>query len=124
VSKLSLDPDARERYGVGEWLEYDTSKLAAREMATIQLESRARLGGEGYNTPGAWLAALRRNEPEAMIALVWTALRRNGVDVAYADVDFEILGLRFESDTPPSTADGEESEPGKDDASGDEPTTT
>lgn len=124
MRELSLDPAARERYGVSEWIPYDVRKLSAREMATIQVESRKILGDAGYSTPGAWIEGIRRNEPVAVIGLVWSTLRRAGVEVAYADVDFDILALNTRSDEPEPSTEDTGAESGKGDATGDAPQQT
>lgn len=125
MTELSLDPQARARYGIPEWLGYDLNRLSAVEMATIQAQSRRQLGADaGYNNPGQFIAAARRFEPVAWLGLVWSALRRAGVDVAYGDVDFDMLQVRTRSDETELSTQDETAGPGKGDATGDEPPQT
>lgn len=127
-------PDAdRERYGCPEWLEADIVSVTVWEAALIQRGFTRDGIRVAFDTPGAWRKALmgevvtdendaprRRPDFGAEIMLVWLELRRAGVDVSMAEVEFGYDGLRWdlapeldpEPDDEPVPGESE----GKDDA--------
>jgi hypothetical protein len=82
-----LSDEDRERLGAPEWIEYDPQNLSANDAATIEVA-----GGNWRAWPGQSITSLR--------LAVLLALRKAGKDVTFDDVDFNILGGRFEAASP------------------------
>lgn len=146
--RLRLSDADRERYGCDEWLGVVFGSVNAWEAALIQRGFTKDGIRVGFDSPGRWRQGLtgqvitgddgepilrkvetpegmkevpqRRPDFGAELILVWMALRRAGIDVPMAEVDYDTDGLTWQSeDDTPAAAEDEpipgESE-GKDDA--------
>lgn len=117
---IRLSDEDRERLGCPEWLDIDLNSVTAREAAVMQRGFD--LDGEkaAFPTPGAWRVAL--GTPPWSFAgwvfLVWFALRRAGITVPVAELDFDIDQLTYKGDESTSAEEDTDPEasPGKDDA--------
>jgi hypothetical protein len=67
---------------------YDEGSLRVSEVRRLQS-----LAGLSVKQ---WGEGLNNGDTEAIVALVWLALARAGVTVGYADLDFDLAGLKFE----------------------------
>lgn len=123
---LRLSDADRARLGCEEWLDVDAHSVTAREASILQRGFD--LDGQKicFEHPGLWRRALApegASAPEfpALMVLVWLALRRAGITVALADLDFDLDQLAYKGDPvdEPEEVDPEAS-PGK----GDEPPTS
>jgi hypothetical protein len=121
VIHLRLSDVDRERLGGPEWLDLDHYSVTAREAAILQRGFD--LDGEhvAFEHPGEWRKALSPDGDSpwaATLVLVWLALRRAGVQVALADLDFNLDSLAYRVDPSPEPAVEDaaaEASPGKDD---------
>lgn len=101
--RIRLSDEDRERIGCDEWLELDLSHLPVEEAEAI--EDATGKTWDMVLDPGAKAAKAR----------LWFALRRAGIEVSFAELTFNLLGMRVTRD---------EDDPGKADSSdNDEPST-
>lgn len=99
--EIRLSEQDRERFGVGEVIDVDPESVTAREAIILQ---RGVQDPDGlciqYDSPDQWRRALagrsgdtdeqrRSSAYPAYLVLVWLALRRAGVRVPLAEVDFD-----------------------------------
>lgn len=125
---LRLCDEDRKRLGVDvEWLDIDAYSVTAREAAILQRGFD--LDGErvAYAHPGLWRGALTQKplpDPNAMLVLVWLALRRIDITTPLGDLDFNLDLLAYNVDRAEPEG-GEEvdpdASPGKDDGPEPEP---
>lgn len=112
--RIRLSEKDRKRFGCPEWLTVDVDSMTAREAAIIQTEGgiapdeisdeligqpvfdngapvfqRDIVTGEVIRDDGI-PRQKRRYNFNAWLALVWLALRRNGIQVPYAEMDFDL----------------------------------
>jgi hypothetical protein len=128
--RIRLGKEDRERLGAPEWLEWPPRGLFQVEaellQETLEVEPDEYVqwvrgtpvldnDGEPVEEDGV----VKRHYPaKALRFRVWQALRRAGVNVPFASVDFDRADLEFDGDDPEPAA-----EPGKADPPSD-PTTT
>lgn len=83
--RISLSEEDRERFGCPEWLVLpDGFTLSA-------------LDAEALEVAGADWTLYGSQKVGGVRALVWLGLRRAGIDVPYADLDFNISRIRYEA---------------------------
>lgn len=119
---IHLGDADRDRLGCPTWLEFDRSRLTAREAATIQhaagytpeeLQQALRIRVEVRDAAGAWhpwVADDTTAEPpdgsrvvvdyDAWAAAIWIGLRRAGISVLLPEVDFDIYQFRTSLTAP------------------------
>jgi hypothetical protein len=122
--RIRLGKEDRERLGAPEWLEWPPRGLFQIEAELLQ----ETLGVEP-DEYGQWMfgtpvvdddgepveedgVAKRHYPAKALRFRIWQALRRAGVNVPFASVDFDRAALEFEGDEPEPAV-----EPGKDQTS-------
>jgi hypothetical protein len=148
---LRLSDADRERLGCDDWLPLDPFAVTARQAAVLQRPIWPGTDGEpeSFEDPDAWRAGLRGvpqfdehgapvmvDDPDAdgkvqhrrahfgaELAMVWLALRHNGVEVDPAELDYNRDGVRYITEADPDP-DPEPEGPGKGDAAGDPATTS
>jgi len=76
----------------GEVFDYDATRLLNTEAIALQKVT-------GMNTQ-AWMKALTEGDAYALTGLVWLLYRRNGRDVSFDDVEFDIGSLELADDAP------------------------
>lgn len=124
--RFRLSDADRVRLGCPEWITYDASRMTNREAIVLQKA--------GYDPPAkaigeAWMAQftevgddvyeLKSIDYAVWTAMVWMALRRDGVKVDLDDLEFDVNDARSElgqeepevdegkdPSTPPETSDG------------------
>lgn len=86
--RYRLSEEDAARYGLppAEWLEYDERRIRLSEIRALKAATGA-----------APEDILRRGDEESIAAVVWLMLRRRGIDVPFAELDFDISGLETES---------------------------
>lgn len=93
--KFRLPEDVREKYALPEWVDYDPNSLMMSEA--IHLEDTLGIDptelGERLSPPEG-----KRRDMRAWKYVIWLAVKRAGVDVAYDDFDLNLLALRVTSD--------------------------
>lgn len=96
---IRLSESDRERLGAPEVLEWDESRMMAREAAQL------------FKVAGMTVKQLRdrlkERDPEADIALVWLALRRAGVEIRYSTLDFDLSQTSWTSPVTPEPDAGD-----------------
>lgn len=115
--KLRVPEADRERLGLPEWVEYDPEYLLLTEAQVLQdeldidpwnligeMQGRPVLDGAGNPVEVDGKPKLRRNWQAWRFAL-WVAAKRSGCQVAYADFDVNVIGLRTGSPEPEAAAD-------------------
>ncbi len=118
IVEIQLGRADRDRLGCGEWLPVDLHSVTVREA--IVLQHGVDLGDAvavQFDTPAAWRAALagrsdetgqRRGDFGAELVLVWLALRRGGVTLPLAGVEYDADSREFR------VVESDEATPGKD----------
>ena len=81
----------------GQAYEFDQSRLMLSEAMAIKSYTGLK--------PPQWQAALTEGDPEALQALVWLLKKRNGEDVRFSDVDFNLADVSVEADEDPQPAE-------------------
>lgn len=80
--RFTLSSEDRQRLGAPDVLEYDETKLKLSEARRLQKAT-----GLG---PQELADGLKGFNLEAVAALVWLALLRAGIEVAFEDLDFDL----------------------------------
>lgn len=118
--RVRLTPEDQKRYECPEWMELDPFSLTATEAFVLQAGFTREGVTMGFDSPAAWREALNgQTTAAAGIVLVWLALRRAGVSVPLADLEFDYDNAGWE--IVPDAAEPDQ-ESGKDEAS--DPATT
>lgn len=94
-SVVYLTDKDRERLGVPGPLEVDLAEL---------MQDEAEILDEHGIDPDGWEEFLRSDALRRWRAIVWLALRRNGIQVPYGELNFDRRGMRFESAPEPGKA--------------------
>ncbi len=105
--QIRLGDADRERLGCPEWVEYDFGSLTLTEAEILDDHGVTWDGELRYGTPvldadgKAVLNAdgrpMRTFKPRATRVWVWSALRRAGVDVPFAELDFDTDAMSFKA---------------------------
>lgn len=77
----------------GQVFEYDPAKMLNTEAIALQKVT-------GLTVP-AWAKALQEGDAYALTGLVWLLWRRNGREVAFDEVEFDIGQLDLQDDEEP-----------------------
>jgi hypothetical protein len=97
MSRLRLQDADRERFGCPELLPVDLSTVTNREAITLR--------GLGFPTPRLLVQALQADdhplEYEAWTGFVWLALRRSGIKVEPAELEFAMPVTVLRDEEPP-----------------------
>jgi hypothetical protein len=80
----------------GQVYDYDPSKLLNTEAIALQKVT-------GMRVP-EWSKALTEGDAYALTGLVWLLWRRNGREVSFDEVEFDIGGLELDDDEEPEPA--------------------
>lgn len=77
--------------------EFDDGKFSNFELIAIKRVTSEKLDLMSL------VQGIRENDTEALTALVWTAMKRNGSDVKFSDVEFDVVEFlsSFEADEEP-----------------------
>lgn len=94
--RFRLSAEDAGRLGCGEILEYDEAKLRLSEAKKLQKIT-------GWH-PNDLAEGLKKGDADAIGAIVWLALLRNGIEVPYDELDFDLGGLVEEPDEEPESA--------------------
>jgi hypothetical protein len=78
----------------GQVYDYDPSKMLNTEAIALQKVT-------GMTVP-EWTTALQTGDAYALTGLVWLVYRRNGREVAFDEVEFDIGGLELAEDEEPA----------------------
>jgi len=78
----------------GQVFDYDPSKMLNTEAIALQKVTGMRIAD--------WTKALTEGDAYALTGLVWLLWRRNGREVAFDDVEFDIGSLDLQDDEPPA----------------------
>lgn len=92
----------------GQVYDYDPAKMLNTEAIALQKVTGMRVT--------EWTTALQEGDAYALTGLVWLLWRRNGRDVPFDEVEFDIGALDLADDepaepvdpTPPAVAEGDE----------------
>lgn len=127
--RFRLSDADRKRLGVGdEWLDLDVFSVSAWEAALMQRGFTREGVTVSFDHPRAWRQALvgksadgpRRPDWGAELMAVWLLLRRAGIDVPMAELDYDADGMSWDLvlDLPPAADEAEVpgESAGKDDA--------
>ena len=93
-TRIRLSDVDRERFGVPEWIMYDSDQLYLSEMEAF--EEHGLLDGDGN---------LKLDGYRGQRAVVWMALRRAGVHTDLLSFDFDIGGAQVVSEAPAAGKD-------------------
>jgi hypothetical protein len=81
----------------GQVYDYDPSKMLNTEAIALQKVT-------GMTVP-EWTTGLQAGDASALTGLVWLLFRRNGRELAFDEVEFDIGSLELEDDEEPETPD-------------------
>lgn len=81
----------------GEKHEFDDDKIFNHELIAIKRVTEEKLDLVGF------LTGIQAKDTEALTALVWISMKRNGSDIKFSDVEFDVVEFltSFESDQEP-----------------------
>jgi hypothetical protein len=118
--RFQLCEQDRERFGVGEWLDFDLRAISLKDMTWLS----EKFGFDPEDWPNPWLGELtldQAGDPDAVPkpprwrnqAMCWMLLRQNGVDASWDDAaEVHYLLIRMEPDPEPESP-GKEPTPAK-----------
>lgn len=97
--RIRLGDADRERLGAPEWVGYDTARMRLGHVRALKQQANM--------TPEQLAERLDDDFHEALAALVWLALLESGVEVPFAELDFNFGDL----DMKPADAEGKPTAP-------------
>lgn len=107
--RISLAGPDRERYGLPEWIEYDSGRPLLSEIRALKTAVGIGWAALERMLWGQWDASGQQTappDPDDRLAglgiVVWLAVRRHRPDLAWDDFDCDLMGIGFESAPDPN----------------------
>lgn len=102
--RISFAEADRQAFGIeAEYLDYDENSLRVSEVRKLQAAT-------GLSVT-QWSEGLKSGDTDAVVALVWLALARVGVQVEFAELDFDLAGLKSAKAEPSESPGKDQSTP-------------